>query len=366
MHPAILRLARRAGRSVVLLAVVFAAACSTDSTSPDESAEFARGGTPGPDLRAAMAAQARHQDRIMEIPGVEGIGVGTTADGQEGALVILTEHGAVGGIRREFDGVPVRLIPTGKIVADPQPKGGNGGGGGGSGGDGDGADPTAIFSRPVPIGVSIGNVGSCSAGTLGARVLKGGKPYILSNNHVLAEENEASIGSSIIQPGRYDTSPQCSTPAGSGIATLSQFIAISFGGNNTVDAAIAATTNDNVGRGTFQGGYGEPNKVTRTAAVNMAVQKCGRTTACTRGTVAAVNATINVQYTRGVARFVNQVVITGRRGAFSKSGDSGSLIVTDDASANPVALLFAGGQTTTIGNPIGAVLSALGVTIDGK
>jgi hypothetical protein len=31
-----------------------------------------------------------------------------------------------------------------------------------------------------------------------------------------------------------------------------------------------------------------------------------------------------------------------------------------------VALLFAGGQTTTIGNPIGAVLSALGVTIDGK
>lgn len=364
MHPAILMLARRAGRSLVLLAVVFAAACSSDSTSPDESADFARGGTPGPDLRAAMAAQARHQHGIMEIAGVEGVGVGTTADGRKGALVILTEHGAVGGIRREFDGVPVRLIPTGKIIADPQPKGGNGGGG--SGGGGDGSDPTGTFARPVPIGVSIGNVESCSAGTLGARVLKGGQVYILSNNHVLAEENEAANNSSIIQPGRFDTSPQCSIPAGSGIATLSQFVPISFSGNNTVDAAIALTSTADVGNTTFDGGYGQPNRNTVAAAVNMAVQKCGRTTRCTRGTVSAVNATINVQYSGGVARFVSQVVITGRRGAFSKSGDSGSLIVTDDASANPVALLFAGGQTTTIGNPIGPVLSALGVTIDGK
>ena len=101
--------------------------------------------------------------------------------------------------------------------------------------------------------------------------------------------------------------------------------------------------------------------------MNQAVQKCGRTTKCTQGTVAAINATVNVNYgASGIARFVNQVVITGKRGAFSRSGDSGSLIVTDNAAANPVALLFAGGQTTTIGNPIGPVLQALGITIDGK
>jgi hypothetical protein len=98
----------------------------------------------------------------------------------------------------------------------------------------------------------------------------------------------------------------------------------------------------------------------------MLVQKCGRTTGCTHGSVAAVDAAVRVQYESGIANFVNQVVVTGKRGAFSKAGDSGSLIVTDDSNANPVALLFAGGQTTTIGNPIGAVLSALGVTIDGK
>ncbi len=98
----------------------------------------------------------------------------------------------------------------------------------------------------------------------------------------------------------------------------------------------------------------------------MAVQKCGRTTSCTRGTVSSINATINVQYSGGVAKFVNQVVIGGSKGPFSKSGDSGSLIVTDNSNANPVALLFAGSNTITIGNPIGAVLSSLGVTIDGK
>jgi hypothetical protein len=80
-----------------------------------------------------------------------------------------------------------------------------------------------------------------------------------------------------------------------------------------------------------------------------------------------VNATISVQYTAGVANFTGQVVVTGaKHSLFSDSGDSGSLIVTDDANANPVALLFAGSRQNTIGNPIGAVLSALGVTIDGK
>jgi hypothetical protein len=52
---------------------------------------------------------------------------------------------------------------------------------------------------------------------------------------------------------------------------------------------------------------------------------------------------------------------------FSAGGDSGSLIVTNDANHNPVALLFAGSSTTTIGNPIGQVLTqvsnALGRTV---
>lgn len=352
-------------RFALVLALSVAAGCN-ESTSPsaprEVKPELARGGQQGPDLHAAMAARAKYEARIMARKGVEGIGVGLADDGTP-VVVIMTANGAVGGLPRALDSVPVELMPTGPFSAILPRKGKPGGGGSGGGS----VDPTATFARPVPLGVSIGNENECAAGTLGARVLKGGNVYILSNNHVLARQNAASLGEDILQPGRYDTSPQCSIPANSSIGTLSQFVKINFGGgSNTVDAAIASTTTGNVGNATYSGGYGVPNSTTRTAALNMLVQKCGRTTKCTHGSVASINATVNVQYEGGVATFSNQVVVTGKRGAFSKAGDSGSLIVTDDANANPVALLFAGGQTTTIGNPIDAVLSALGVTIDGK
>jgi hypothetical protein len=52
---------------------------------------------------------------------------------------------------------------------------------------------------------------------------------------------------------------------------------------------------------------------------------------------------------------------------FSAGGDSGSLIVSNNSCHQPVALLFAGSSTTTIGNPIGEVLTklsgALGTTV---
>lgn len=363
---------RRPLVQLAALGLVLALAACSDTSGPtagDEGISAARGGVQGPDLAAATAAKNKHVDQLMARAGVEGVGVSVSEDGKKGVVMVFTTHGAVGGLPRELDGVAVRLLPTGKIYAGlpPQAKGGTPGPpGGGGGGDGGSADPTGTFARPVPIGVSIGNVATCSAGTLGARVTKGGKVYILSNNHVLAEENEADIGSDIIQPGRYDTDPQCSIPADSHIADLAEFVPISFSGNNTVDAAIASTTTGDVGTETFSGGYGEPSSTTGSATVNMAVQKCGRTTSCTTGTVSSIDATIDVQYSGGVARFVNQVVISGSKGPFSKAGDSGSLIVTNNTSATPVALLFAGSNTITVGNPINAVLSSLGIQIEGK
>lgn len=354
-------IALRASRPLVVGFAIFAAACATDAgpAGPsNDDASFARGGQQGPDLRAASAAKERHAGQLMRQEGIEGLGV-TLADDGKPAVVIFTRHGAVGRIPADLDGIPVKVEITGKFEAIlPRAKPPGAGGGGGS-------NPTSRV-RPVPVGFSIGNQGECSAGTYGARVMSGTTKYILSNNHVLALQNHAAIGSTILQPGRYDTN--CATNLGDAIATLSDYEPIRFGGaNNTVDVAIAQITNVNdVSNATSGAGYGVPNKVTAAASVNQAVQKCGRTTGCTKGTVSAVNATINVSYSDGVARFVNQIVITGKRGAFSKSGDSGSLIVTDNAAANPVALLFAGGQTTTIGNPIDAALSAMGVTIDGK
>ncbi|MEK7424998.1 MAG: fibronectin type III domain-containing protein, partial [Actinomycetota bacterium] len=80
-----------------------------------------------------------------------------------------------------------------------------------------------------------------------------------------------------------------------------------------------------------------------------------------------INVTLDVCYVFLIvcfedARFVNQIAVTPD--AFSAGGDSGSLIVTQGGN-QPVALLFAGGEGRTIGNPIDLVLQRFGVTIDG-
>ena len=113
-------------------------------------------------------------------------------------------------------------------------------------------------------------------------------------------------------------------------------------------------------------GIGPPSSVIKAPAVGLAVQKSGRTTAVTTGTVQSINASVSVKYTTScgghkgfVISYTNQVVVTP--GTFSAGGDSGSLIVTNGgACPQPVALLFAGSSTVTIGNPIGEVLTKTG------
>ena len=64
--------------------------------------------------------------------------------------------------------------------------------------------PTGRCDRPVPVGVSTGHP-NITAGTIGARVTDGIGVYALSNNHVYAAVNDASIGDSVIQPGPSDS-----------------------------------------------------------------------------------------------------------------------------------------------------------------
>jgi hypothetical protein len=100
----------------------------------------------------------------------------------------------------------------------------------------------------------------------------------------------------------------------------------------------------------------------------MKVQKYGRTTGHTRGTITGINAVIDVAYPSGTARFVDQIIITNDT-MFSTGGDSGSLIVTQGrllGDRRPVALLFAGSDINTIANPIDVVLDRFGITIDGS
>src|SRR3989441_2942588 len=76
--------------------------------------------------------------------------------------------------------------------------------------------------RPVPGGVSIGHI-QITAGTLGVLAQRNGRPVILSNNHVLANQNAGRVGDSILQPGPADGGRLQDT-----IARLADFVPIQF------------------------------------------------------------------------------------------------------------------------------------------
>jgi hypothetical protein len=187
--------------------------------------------------------------------------------------------------------------------------------------------------------------------------------YALSNNHVYADENQANIGDDVLQPGAVDGGEVPNDIVG----TLFDFEPINFNGaNNFIDAAIALSSTDLLGNATPPDGYGTPKSSTIDPSIRMRVMKYGRTTGFTRGRITGINATVDVEYDSGIARFVNQIVIGGI--GFSQGGDSGSLVVKAGVfgRGKPVGLLFAGSLTTTIVNPIEAVLDRFGVTIDGE
>jgi hypothetical protein len=216
--------------------------------------------------------------------------------------------------------------------------------------------------RPAKGGNSIGFQGSgfVMAGTLGCLVTDGTNTYLLSNNHVIANENALPLGSPIFQPGFLDGG----SAATDRVARLTKFVTIhKVPADNHVDAAIAQIDSPKVASPQI---LTPINALASTApvpaAIGMKVQKHGRTTGFTKGQVVDISADVNVTYDFGTARFVDQIVIVGDGPSFSDSGDSGSLIVTRPGK-RATGLLFAGSNTHTIANPIQEVLSALGVTL---
>ncbi len=239
----------------------------------------------------------------------------------------------------------------------------------------DGANHQKDQPPPILLGTTGGNIDDiskvfCCSGTLGALVTDGADDFVLSNNHVLARTNEGRIGDPIIHPGLIDQNPVCTQDAGDTVATLADFVAISFdkGTENTVDAAVAAAFTGAVSNDILD--IGPPSSLVQAAGVGLPVKKSGRTTGLTAGVVTAVAVTADIAYSkkcgqgRQVARFVDQILI--EPGGFSAGGDSGALIVEDASGGNrPVGLLFAGSDTVTLANPIGRVLECLGVAFIG-
>jgi hypothetical protein len=347
-------------RAMIALAVcaVIASGCSDSITDPPTAlpSRPVYASAQSADIAAAIAAQERHNAALLHIPNVVGTAVGLLPNGKAAIRILLATPG-VAGLPDVLDDIPVVAQVTGMIVAR--------------------SDPT-LRQRPAPLGFSVGHP-AITAGSIGARAIDNqSRVFVLSNNHVLANSNDATLGDAALQPGPFDGGTSADQ-----IGTLFAFKPIDFsGGSNTFDAAIALSTTGALGNSTpSDDGYGTPNGTifgdanndgvfdNKSALLGLNVQKYGRTTKLTKGQITGINATVNVCYEVVFifcvkqATFVDQLII--EPGTFSGGGDSGSLIVTDNAGANPVALLFAGSDAQTIANRIDLVLNYFAVRIDG-
>lgn len=309
-------------------------------------ADFLPKAAPKAEFAALAAATSPRQN-------VVGVGIGPKIkDGKEMAKtsirfyverkVIKSSIAKADQLPKEIDGVPTDVVETGRLYAQV---------------------PIAQQRlRPTKGGCSVGfqGKGFVMAGTLGCLVTDGTKRFILSNNHVLADENTLPLGSPIFQPGTLDGGRVPSDR----VAKLAKFIKIKpVPFRNKVDAAIALLTSSAIGSPVILPAVGSlGSTVPLTATVGMLVHKHGRTTGYTKGKVIDVAADVNIGYDFGTARFEDQIVIVGSPGSFSDSGDSGSLIVRRSGN-RAIGLLFAGSTSHTIANHIGDVLTALSVRL---
>jgi hypothetical protein len=230
-----------------------------------------------------------------------------------------------------LNGTPTDVVPVGDIIAGV---------------------------RPTQCGVSVGHH-RITAGTLGCLVRRiDGSParFILSNNHVLADSNQGSVGDDVLEPGPMDGGDPTNP-----IARLTDFEQLDFSGPNSMDAAIAEVIQlpDILREITIIGAVQQP---TGSPAVYQSVRKHGRTTLHTVGVIMDVAADVKVRYGNRIAAFEDQIAIEGVGGFFGQGGDSGSLIV-DAVKRTPVGLLFAVGGGTTFANYIEPVLDRFQIEI---
>src|SRR5713101_3695783 len=154
----------------------------------------------------------------------------------------------------------------------------------------------------INLGTSGGNVHDitkrfCCSGTLGALVMRGTTQFILSNNHVLADSDTATVGDDISQPGLVDVG--CNAAATNIVAHFSETKTL---GMANIDAALAAVARNEVDPGGSILEVGVPSSTLATPAVGLAVAKSGRTTGLTCATINSVNTNVLVQYQKGCGK----------------------------------------------------------------
>lgn len=325
------------------------------------------------ELHEMAAVQEDNQDNLLALDNVTGVSLGRRIKGgeetEERVMSVLVNQKVEPAllpekqqVPKKIKGVPTDVIEVGSILAGGGPAAADLAPG--RPGQQDVVTPLTLRRRVRPAmgGYSVGHY-QITAGTIAtccydARAFPGIPPryYILSNNHVLANSNNANLGDPILQPGPVDGGqlPQ------DVIARLSRFVPIQFisGASapcNYVDAAIAEGDFENLNREVYWVGY--VRRMYVAPNIGDVVQKTGRTTNYTTGRVSGVNATVDVNYGGRVARFCRQIIT----GNMSAGGDSGSLVTNLEEEG--VGLLFAGSAAITIINHLSLVQSLLGIRV---
>jgi len=148
-----------------------------------------------------VEAQRRFQLELLSKRNVVGVALGyknvdESGQGDEIAVVALVEQkkplaalSADDVIPPNLDGARTDVVEVGYLQAFGTPTPG----------------PRARWRPTIPPGVSMGHF-QITAGTFGALVYDNatGEALVLSNNHVLANSNDASLGDAILQPGPSD------------------------------------------------------------------------------------------------------------------------------------------------------------------
>lgn len=305
-----------------------------------------------------LKVKETHENSLLKKQNVVGTAIGEkwvngTPTGENAVLVFVQKKFSTRGVLRKYsademipsilDGVPTDVIEVGTITKEAGYRN---------------------KVRPVRPGYSVGHR-QITAGTIGGVFYdKDGDPVILSNNHVLANENSAKSGDLIYQPGPLDTRSDLSNrgwpdPVAnlSYIATLKKFVRLRKSGNSQ-DSAIAKIHPKLIRDGLINDVYPTINKQLAgfgAAKVGTQVQKEGRTTGYTTGRVIGLHASFSVGYDLGPARFNNCIVLSN----MSAGGDSGSIIFNMNMKA--VGLLFAGSPKVTIANPMALVQQHYGL-----
>lgn len=216
------------------------------------------------------------------------------------------------------------------------------------------------FTRPIPLGVSGGNINlACLGGTLGAEVHNSsGTQFILGTSHDFGRCNAAKSGEGIVQPGE---NVNCSHKTTDIVANLSEYTILS-GGVNTDDSAIAKVVTGDVSS-TIEN-IGTVSSIPIQAFVNLPVEKMGEGTCLRNGNVLQTSVFGTAPGCGTTLQYQNLIEITTQ----NAPGDSGSLVVTQGPCFQPVGLLIGGnsGSNLAFAIPIQTVLSDLSVTVTGN